>query len=30
MEEEILEQIEQLLDYSEKDVGEFCEEYGGD
>ena len=28
MEEELLEQIEQLFDYSEKDVGEYCEEYG--
>ena len=30
MEGEILEQIEQLFDYSDKDVDEFCEKYVGE
>ena len=30
MEWEILEQIEQLFDYSDKDVDEFCEDYVGE
>ena len=30
MEGEILEQIEQLFDYSDKDVNEICEDYVGE
>jgi hypothetical protein len=30
VEGEILERIEQLFDYSDKDVDEFCENYVGD
>jgi hypothetical protein len=30
VEGEILEQIEQLFDYSDKDVNEFCDDYVGE